>query len=86
MFKCSMKCNDSNFLYKKVASSLKMALEQCGLECREVGINMQILWISQDWNKKICKVLTNLNEGFFFGIFEDLISKVLFWKKFWTNI
>ena len=26
------------------------------------------------------------NEGFFLGIFQDLITKVLFWKKFWTNI
>ena len=25
-------------------------------------------------------------EGFFLGIFQDLITKVLFWKKFWTNI
>ena len=26
------------------------------------------------------------SEGFFWGIFQDLITKVLFWKKLWTNI
>ena len=34
----------------------------------------------------LLKICSALLEGSFLGIFQDLITKVLFEKKFWTNI